>query len=64
VNAGAPGSRVRSDRWTAVTEDGKYSAHFRAYGGGNVQRAMGADQAVTPAVEATVIELLPSAATG
>ena len=28
VNAGAPGSRVRSDRWTAVTEDGKYSAHF------------------------------------
>ena len=28
VNAGAPGSRVRPDRWTAVTEDGKYSAHF------------------------------------
>ncbi|HTD42853.1 MAG TPA: type I methionyl aminopeptidase [Bryobacteraceae bacterium] len=28
VNAGAPGSRVRADRWTAVTEDGKYSAHF------------------------------------
>ncbi len=28
VNAGAPGSRVRSDKWTAVTEDGKYSAHF------------------------------------
>ena len=22
------GSRVRSDKWTAVTEDGKYSAHF------------------------------------
>lgn len=28
VNAGAPGSRVRPDKWTAVTEDGKYSAHF------------------------------------
>jgi methionyl aminopeptidase len=28
VNAGKPGSRVRPDRWTAVTEDGKYSAHF------------------------------------
>ena len=28
VNAGKPGSRVRSDQWTAVTEDGKYSAHF------------------------------------
>ena len=28
VNAGAPASRVRPDRWTAVTEDGKYSAHF------------------------------------
>jgi len=28
VNAGAPGSRVRADRWTAVTEDGKNSAHF------------------------------------
>jgi len=28
VNAGAPGRRVRSDRWTAVTEDGKYSAHL------------------------------------
>src|SRR5438094_1249877 len=28
VNAGSPGSRVRPDRWTAVTEDGKYSAHF------------------------------------
>jgi methionyl aminopeptidase len=28
VNAGKPGSRVRSDHWTAVTEDGKYSAHF------------------------------------
>jgi methionyl aminopeptidase len=28
VNAGAPGSRVRADKWTAVTEDGKYSAHF------------------------------------
>jgi methionyl aminopeptidase len=28
VNAGAPGTRVRADRWTAVTEDGKNSAHF------------------------------------
>jgi methionyl aminopeptidase len=28
VNAGAPGSRVKSDKWTAVTEDGQYSAHF------------------------------------
>jgi methionyl aminopeptidase len=28
VNAGKPAARVRSDRWTAVTEDGKYSAHF------------------------------------
>jgi methionyl aminopeptidase len=28
VNAGTPNSRVRADRWTAVTEDGKYSAHF------------------------------------
>jgi methionyl aminopeptidase len=28
VNAGAPGTRVRPDRWTAVTEDGKNSAHF------------------------------------
>jgi methionyl aminopeptidase len=28
VNAGKPGSRVRPDHWTAVTEDGRYSAHF------------------------------------
>ena len=28
VNAGAAGSRVKADKWTAVTEDGKYSAHF------------------------------------
>jgi methionyl aminopeptidase len=28
VNAGVAGSRVRPDKWTAVTEDGKYSAHF------------------------------------
>jgi len=28
VNAGKPGSRVQPDRWTAVTEDGQYSAHF------------------------------------
>ncbi len=28
VNAGKPGSRVLDDRWTAVTTDGSYSAHF------------------------------------
>jgi methionyl aminopeptidase len=28
VNAGKPGTRVLDDRWTAVTEDGSYSAHF------------------------------------
>jgi methionyl aminopeptidase len=28
VNAGKPGSRVLGDQWTAVTEDGEYSAHF------------------------------------
>lgn len=28
VNAGKPGSRVKADKWTAVTEDGMYSAHF------------------------------------
>jgi methionyl aminopeptidase len=28
VNAGGPGARVKPDKWTAVTEDGKYSAHF------------------------------------
>jgi len=28
VNAGKAGSMVRPDNWTAVTEDGKYSAHF------------------------------------
>jgi methionyl aminopeptidase len=28
VNAGVAGSRVKADKWTAVTEDGKYSAHF------------------------------------
>jgi len=28
VNAGSAGSRVKPDKWTAVTEDGKYSAHF------------------------------------
>jgi methionyl aminopeptidase len=28
VNAGSAGSRVKADKWTAVTEDGKYSAHF------------------------------------
>jgi methionyl aminopeptidase len=28
VNTGKPGSRVLRDKWTAVTEDGGYSAHF------------------------------------
>lgn len=28
VNAGAPEVRVLDDRWTAVTADGEYSAHF------------------------------------
>lgn len=28
VNVGKPGTRVLEDKWTAVTEDGSYSAHF------------------------------------
>lgn len=28
VNVGKPGARVLEDKWTAVTEDGSYSAHF------------------------------------
>jgi methionyl aminopeptidase len=28
VNAGTHKSRVLEDKWTAVTEDGSYSAHF------------------------------------
>src|SRR4030088_2419699 len=28
VNLGKPGARVLDDKWTAVTEDGSYSAHF------------------------------------
>jgi methionyl aminopeptidase len=28
VNAGGPEARVLADRWTAVTRDGSYSAHF------------------------------------
>ena len=28
VNFGKPGTKVLSDKWTAVTEDGSYSAHF------------------------------------
>jgi methionyl aminopeptidase len=28
VNVGRPGARVLDDKWTAVTEDGSYSAHF------------------------------------
>jgi len=28
VNVGKPGTRLLQDKWTAVTEDGSYSAHF------------------------------------
>jgi methionyl aminopeptidase len=28
VNTGGPGARVLDDKWTAVTEDGGFSAHF------------------------------------
>jgi methionyl aminopeptidase len=28
VNAGTPGARLLDDKWTAVTTDGSYSAHF------------------------------------
>jgi methionyl aminopeptidase len=28
VNIGKPGAKVLADKWTAVTEDGSYSAHF------------------------------------
>src|SRR5438552_1748538 len=28
VNAGRPESKVRGDKWTAVTKDGSFSAHF------------------------------------
>jgi methionyl aminopeptidase len=28
VNSGKPGARVLADKWTAVTEDGSFSAHF------------------------------------
>jgi methionyl aminopeptidase len=28
VNIGRPGARVLDDKWTAVTEDGSFSAHF------------------------------------
>jgi methionyl aminopeptidase len=28
VNVGKPGTRLLNDKWTAVTEDGSYSAHF------------------------------------
>ncbi len=28
VNAGRPEARLLNDNWTAVTEDGSYSAHF------------------------------------
>jgi len=28
VNSGNPGTRVLEDKWTAVTADGSYSAHF------------------------------------
>jgi methionyl aminopeptidase len=28
VNSGKPGTKLLNDKWTAVTEDGSYSAHF------------------------------------
>ena len=28
INAGGPGVKILEDGWTAVTEDGKWSAHF------------------------------------
>ena len=28
VNVGGPAVRVLGDKWTAVTEDGSFSAHF------------------------------------
>jgi methionyl aminopeptidase len=28
VNSGSAGTRVLDDKWTAVTADGSYSAHF------------------------------------
>ncbi|HZU42918.1 MAG TPA: type I methionyl aminopeptidase [Terriglobales bacterium] len=28
VNVGKPGTKLLNDKWTAVTEDGSYSAHF------------------------------------
>jgi methionyl aminopeptidase len=28
VNSGKPGAKILKDKWTAVTEDGGYSAHF------------------------------------
>lgn len=28
VNTGKPGAKILADKWTAVTEDGGYSAHF------------------------------------
>jgi methionyl aminopeptidase len=28
VNYGKPGTRVLDDKWTAVTADGSFSAHF------------------------------------
>lgn len=28
VNTGRPGAKILADKWTAVTEDGGYSAHF------------------------------------
>ena len=52
------------DKWTAVTEDGKYSAHFEHTVAVTAERAVGFDAAVmaeeaTRSVEATVVELLP-----
>ena len=60
VNAGAADMRVLSDKWTAVTKDGSCSAHFEHCVAVTAERAVGFDAAVT-AVDAVVVELLPSA---
>ena len=53
------GSGGLKDKWTAVTKDGSYSAHFEHCIAGDGERALGADAAVK--VEATVVEERPSA---
>ena len=47
VNAGKPEARVLSDKWTAVTKDGSYSAHFEHMVAVTDERAVGFDPAVS-----------------